>query len=237
MASRTARTEDAPPRPVRIPVANATLDADLVESPGARGLVAFAHGSGSSRHSRRNREVAGHLHRASLSTLLLDLLTGDEEREDAVTRAWRFDIPLLAARLVAVTDWLADQPGAGLLPLGYFGASTGAAAALIAAAQRPERVRAVVSRGGRVDLARESLPQVRAPTLLIVGTLDTDVLELNRAAERQMRCEHRLAAVPGATHLFEEPGALDEVSRLASDWFSAHLPVRVPAPGYPSTAQ
>ncbi len=230
MSVRTERPDDPPSRAVRVRVANATLDADLVEVRGACGIVAFAHGSGSSRHSTRNREVARQLHRASLSTLLLDLLTRDEEREDETTRAWRFDIPLLASRLVAVTDWLADEPGTGSLPLGYFGASTGAAAALIAAAHRPGRVRAVVSRGGRVDLAVDSLQRVRAPTLLIVGALDEDVLELNRAAARQMHCDHRLITVPGATHLFEEPGALDQVSRLACDWFCAHLPLAPSAP-------
>ncbi len=183
------------------------------------GLVVFAHGSGSSRHSPRNRFVAAVLNSAGLGTLLFDLLTPDEELD----RAAVFDIELLADRLGEVTQWLEAQPEAKGLRIGYFGASTGAGAALWAAAQPHSSIAAVVSRGGRPDLAGSKLDQVRAPTLLIVGGDDEVVLELNRQAQRQLHCESQLAVVPGATHLFEEPGALEEVSRLAGDWLLSRL--------------
>jgi dienelactone hydrolase len=185
--------------------------------------VLFAHGSGSSRHSPRNRYVARALNEAKLATLLIDLLTLHEEVIDARTAQLRFDIDLLAERLVDATDWLIQFPDTKHLAIGYFGASTGAAAALAAAAVRQDAVAAIVSRGGRPDLAGPALPQVRAPTLLIVGGNDGQVIELNRQALAQLRCEKQLMIVPGATHLFEEPGALDEVARLARDWFERHL--------------
>lgn len=185
-----------------------------------RGVVAFAHGSGSSRFSPRNRAVASVLNRAGFATLLLDLLTTEEERVDAYTAHLRFNIHLLSQRLEAATDWLAREAVTARLPVGYFGASTGAAAALLAAAERPE-VTAIVSRGGRPDLAGPALALVRAPTLLIVGGADVPVIELNRQARAWMRpdAEARLQIVPGATHLFEEPGALEIVASLATDWF------------------
>ncbi|BAU81084.1 phosphoribosyltransferase [Streptomyces laurentii] len=186
---------------------------------GATGVVLFAHGSGSSRHSPRNRAVAATLNRAGLGTLLFDLLTEDE----AADRNNVFDTPLLALRLRRATDWLAGRPGTDGLNTGYFGASTGAAAALWAAAESGDRVAAVVSRGGRPDLAGERLPEVAAPTLLIVGGADPQVLDLNRRAEAMLRCEHRLVTVPGAGHLFEEPGTLERVGELAADWFAARL--------------
>jgi dienelactone hydrolase len=191
-------------------------------------VVLFAHGSGSSRHSSRNRYVARLLNQARLATLLVDLLTADEEALDLRTAHLRFDIGLLAGRLVGATDWLAQLPATRRLRIGYFGASTGAAAALVAAAKRPDLVDAVVSRGGRPDLAGPSLPQVRAPTLLIVGGDDVPVIELNRAAFEQLRCEKRLEIVPGATHLFDEAGGLDEVARLARAWFERHLAPAAP---------
>jgi putative phosphoribosyl transferase len=194
------------------------LEGTLVEPDGAKGIVLFAHGTGSSRFSPRNRFVAEELNAAGLATLLIDLLTAEEEHAERVTGHLRFDIGLLAERLLAATD--AEESG---LPLGYFGASTGAAAALVAAAERPERVRAVVSRGGRPDLAGEALARVRAPTLLIVGGDDRRVLELNRQAMEQLRSETELEIVPAATHLFEEPGALERVAELARDWFTRHL--------------
>jgi len=188
--------------------------------------VLFAHGSGSSRWSPRNRAVARVLGDAGFSTLLLDLLTPDEERADAATAELSFDVFLLARRLVAATDWVASNPPTAHLPIAYFGASTGAAAALIAAVERAEIVRAVVSRGGRPDLTGPSLALVRAPTLLIVGGVDLPVIALNRRALAQMRpgVEARLEIVPRATHLFEEPGALDAVARVACEWFTRHLP-------------
>ena len=208
---------------VRIPVDHVTLDGDLVVPGGATGIVLFAHGSGSSRFSPRNRAVAAELRAAGLATLLLDLLTPEEEREDAVTRELRFDIPLLAARLAAATDWVTQRSDARHLAVGYFGASTGAAAALIAAAERPEVVRAVVSRGGRPDLAGAALPAVRAPTLLVVGGDDVPVIAMNREALSRMHATRTLEIVPGATHLFEEPGTLEQVARLARAWFAQHL--------------
>ncbi len=189
----------------------------------ACGIVVFAHGSGSSRFSRRNNAVAAFLREAGLGTLLFDLLTADEERVDQYTREHRFDIPLLSRRLEGAVRWLAGEADARELPIGLFGSSTGAAAALIAASDLPELVAAVVSRGGRADLAGEALSRVRAPSLLIVGGRDTEVLRLNRAAQEEMRCRSEVAIVPGATHLFEEPGALDEVAALTRDWFVRHL--------------
>jgi putative phosphoribosyl transferase len=200
-----------------------TLEGTLAVPPGARGVVLFAHGSGSSRHSPRNRFVAEALRDGGVGTLLVDLLTAEEEAVDVRTRHLRFDIGLLAERLVGAIDWLADQPETRGLSVGLFGASTGGGAALVAAAERPERVRAVVSRGGRPDLAGDSLPLVRAPTLLIVGEWDEPVIELNERARDQMRSEVRLEIVPRATHLFEEPGALEAVARLAREWFVRHL--------------
>ncbi|MER7518407.1 phosphoribosyltransferase family protein [Streptomyces sp. NPDC126499] len=204
---------------VRIPLGATEAGGHLTVPGKAGGVVLFAHGSGSSRHSPRNTAVAAALHRAGLGTLLFDLLTEDE----AADRSNVFDTPLLAARLRQATDWLAARPGAGGLPTGYFGASTGAAAALWAAAEPGSTVAAVVSRGGRPDLADERLPDVTAPTLLIVGGADPLVLDLNRRAERRLRCEHRLVTVPGAGHLFEEPGALERVGELAADWFADRL--------------
>ncbi len=198
------------------------LVGSLALAPEADGVVVFAHGSGSSRSSPRNRSVASSLNAAGLGTLLIDILSAGEEQLDRVTRELRFDIGLLAGRLLAATDWLTDQPETAPLRIGYFGASTGAAAALIAAAERPDTA-VVVSRGGRPDLAGEALEHVRAPTLLVVGEQDPQVLELNEAALARLDTEKGLAIVPGATHLFEEPGALDDVARLASDWFTRHL--------------
>ena len=200
-----------------------TLDGDLRRPEDARAVVLFAHGSGSGRHSSRNRHVAQLLNEAKLATLLIDLLTGDEEAIDLQTAHLRFDIELLARRLVGATDWLTQRADTRYLPIGYFGASTGAAAALVAATKRPDVIGAIVSRGGRPDLAGPALPHVRAPTLLIVGGNDVQVIELNRIALPQLRGEKQLVIVPGATHLFEEPGALDEVARLARNWFERHL--------------
>ena len=215
-------------RNVRIPAGGVHLDADLAVPDSAAGMVLFAHGSGSSRHSPRNRYVAAELRRAGLATLLADLLTPAEEQLDARDGRFRFDIGLLATRLTAAADWLAGQPLTAGLPLGLFGASTGAAAALVTAAARPGAVAAVVSRGGRPDLAGQHLRSVSAPTLLIVGSNDAQVLELNRAAQRELRGEARLEIVAGASHLFAEPGALEQVARLAVGWFTRHL--RPPSP-------
>lgn len=208
---------------VAIPVGTVTLNGNLSVPRGAQGLVLFAHGSGSSRKSWRNRFVAEALRTKGLGTLLFDLLTTDEEVEDEIDAHLRFDIPLLAERLAAVTTWMSGRELASGIPIGYFGASTGAAAALIAAAELPDAIGAVVSRGGRPDLARASLGLVRAPTLLIVGGDDAAVLEMNREALRSLEAPKQLAIVPGATHLFEEPGALEEVARLAASWFTRHL--------------
>jgi pimeloyl-ACP methyl ester carboxylesterase len=209
------------PQTVVIPVEGASLAGDLVLPSGAHGLVVFAHGSGSSRTSPRNRSVASVLHRGGFGTLLFDLLTQKEEAVDAVTGELRFDIDFLSRRLVDAIDWTGGVRNAG--PLGLFGASTGAAAALMAAVERSNRVSAVVSRGGRPDLASDVLPQVAAPTLLIVGGADTEVIALNRMALELLRSEKEMVLVEHATHLFEEPGALDEVARLALDWFERHL--------------
>jgi dienelactone hydrolase len=211
---------------VRIGTGLATIEGDLQIPERALGMVLFAHGSGSSRHSSRNRYVAGELNTAGLATLLIDLLTPEEEAVDQHTAHLRFDIPLLAERLVAATHWLAKDPSTRSLRVGYFGASTGAAAALVAAATVSDQVGAVVSRGGRPDLAGDALPRVTAPTLLIVGSRDTAVLEMNQAAMARMQAVTRLEIVPGATHLFEEPGTLEMVARLAGDWFLRYLPER-----------
>ena len=208
---------------VHIPVAGAELEADIVVPPQPHGMVLFAHGSGSSRFSPRNRYVAEQLQHAGLATALADLLTPAEEQADARIGELRFDVGLLAARLTALTDWLSGQEPTANLGLGLFGASTGAAAALVAAAGRPALVRTVVSRGGRPDLAGEVLPRVRQPVLLIVGQDDPAVLELNRQAMRSLGGESQLVIVPGASHLFEEPGTLEQVAQLARDWFAAHL--------------
>jgi putative phosphoribosyl transferase len=208
---------------VRMPVNGEVLEGGLVLPAPSAGLVLFAHGSGSSRWSPRNRHVAQVLQQAGLGTLLFDLLTAAEEAEDVRTARLRFDIPLLARRLLAATAWVRADTRTRHLPVGYFGASTGAAAALVAAAQRPEDVAAIVSRGGRPDLAADVLERVRAPTLLIVGGRDLAVLELNRQALAALQADSELAIVPGAGHLFEEPGALDEVARLAVGWFRRHL--------------
>lgn len=209
---------------VRIRAGAVTLEGDLHVPDGALGVVLFAHGSGSSRHSTRNRYVAGELQAAGLATLLIDLLTPEEEAVDQHTGHLRFDIPLLAGRLAAATRWLGEDPSTRTLRVGYFGASTGAGAGLVAAAEIPDRVGAVVSRGGRPDLAGDALPLVRSPTLFIVGGRDLAVLDLNRLAMARMRAVTRLEIVPGATHLFEEPGALETVAHLARDWFPRHLP-------------
>ncbi len=204
-------------------VGGASVAGDLSVPDEARGLVVFAHGSGSSRHSPRNRSVAAGLHGRGLATLLMDLLTPEEEAVDARTREHRFDIQLLADRLAGAVQWLSRFPQVAGLPVGYFGASTGAAAALVAAAWRPDAVAAVVSRGGRPDLAGDALGNVRAPTLLLVGSLDPVVLRLNREAGERMSAHRRLEVVPGAGHLFDEPGTMQMVTRRAGDWFSEHL--------------
>ena len=211
-------------RLVKVTAGGATLDGNLAIPENPKGLVLFAHGSGSSRHSPRNRQVAKQFYDGGLATLLMDLLTAEEERIDQRTRALRFDIGLLSERLVGATDWLQAQTATAELTLGYFGASTGAAAALRAAAKRPDVAGAVVSRGGRPDLAGEALSQVRAPTLFIVGGHDVDVLALNRQAlARLAAAEKALEIIPGATHLFEQPGALDAVAELAQRWFTRYL--------------
>lgn len=213
------------PREVRIPCGSTNLAGDLALPPAPIGLVLFVHGSGSGRHSPRNRQVAQALQRGGLATLLFDLLTADEERVDSCTREHRFDIALLTARLECASAWVAQQAALGGLPLGYFGASTGSAAALIAASRKGPRVRAVVSRGGRPDLAGPvMLASILCPTLLLVGGEDAQVIRLNEMAMHHLRCDRSLEIVPGATHLFEEPGALDEVCRLATQWFTQHLP-------------
>ena len=210
-------------RIVQVAAGRTMLEGNLAVPSDARGVVLFAHGSGSSRHSPRNRFVAEELRKGGLATLLVDLLTADEEAIDARTRHLRFDIGLLAARLVDAIDWLAGQPETRGLKVGLFGASTGGGAALVAAAERPQAVAAVVSRGGRPDLAGDALPLVRAPTLLVVGEYDEPVIELNERAMARMRAPVRLEIVPWATHLFEEAGALEKVARLARDWFTQHL--------------
>jgi pimeloyl-ACP methyl ester carboxylesterase len=210
-------------RLVRVRAGTVELQGNLRIPPAARGIVVFAHGSGSGRHSPRNRFVADVLVSTGLATLLIDLLTQEEEVIDLQTAELRFDIRLLAERLGGVTDWLAGEPSAAGLSTGYFGASTGAAAALIAAADRPDRVRAIVSRGGRPDLAGPVLPRVAQPTLLIVGGEDDVVIDLNRLALRELGGIKQLVIIPGATHLFEEPGALEQVAALAREWFLRYL--------------
>ncbi len=208
---------------VSIPVHSIRLQGNLSLPKAAQGIVLFAHGSGSSRYSPRNRFVAEVLQKGGLGTLLIDLLTEEEEAIDLQTRQLRFNINLLAKRLAAVTDWLLQNEKTRLLPIGYFGASTGAAAALVAATQHPQFVKAIVSRGGRPDLAGSILSQIQAPTLLIVGGNDVPVIEMNQFALAQLQSEKQLKIVPRATHLFEEAGALEEVARLAREWFQYYL--------------
>jgi putative phosphoribosyl transferase len=208
---------------VKIPVGNVEVEGTLVLPPDARGVVLFAHGSGSSRFSRRNQYVAQEFNKAKIGTLLFDLLTQEEEEEDVVTAEYRFNISLLAKRLIGVTKWLRKNTVTKSLAFGYFGASTGAAATLIAAAKLPSEVAAVVSRGGRPDLAGDCLSSVVSPTLLLVGGLDTEVIELNRQAMYQMVNEKKLVIIPGATHLFEEPDKLEEVAKFSVDWFLRYL--------------
>jgi dienelactone hydrolase len=207
---------------VEVRAGDAVVGADLRLPEDARAVIVFAHGSGSSRHSPRNQQVARRLEGRGFGTMLVDLLTRDEEAIDARAGRLRFDIPLLAGRLVAAVAWLDDR-ASRTAAVGYFGASTGAAAALVASAQQGDRIGAIVSRGGRPDLAADALPAVLAPTLLIVGSLDETVVLLNQQAYDRMLCERRMVVVPGATHLFEEPGALDQVADLAADWFDRHL--------------
>jgi len=208
---------------IQIPAGRAVLSGNLTIPENAAALVLFAHGSGSSRHSPRNQFVARTLNRSGLGTLLFDLLTPEEEALDLYTREHRFNIGLLAERLVQATNWATHQEQTRDLRIGYFGSSTGGAAALVAAAQLSQGIGAVVSRGGRPDLAGDALPKVHAPTLLIVGGNDDIVIELNEMARDQMRCEAKLVIVPGASHLFEEQGALEQVAKFASDWFVLHL--------------
>jgi putative phosphoribosyl transferase len=208
---------------VQIPAVDATLNGDLNIPAGANSVVLFAHGSGSSRHSPRNQFVARVIREAGVGTLLFDLLTKKEENLDLRTAHLRFDIAMLARRLAAATRWLLDEDATGEMSVGYFGASTGGGAALVAAAQLSDRIGAIVSRGGRPDLAGDSLAQVKAPTLLIVGDRDYPVIEMNRDALAQLSGEKKLELVPGATHLFEEPGTLEQVAWLASEWFAEHL--------------
>jgi len=222
----TSQLQSKPAIPVSIPIKDTALHGDLRVAPNALGVVIFVHGSGSSRLSPRNRHVAEELNQHALSTLLMDLLTEDEQRIDDRTMEYRFDIPLLAARSAAAAHWLLARPGAGQLPVGLFGASTGAAAALITAAEMKDEIAAVVSRGGRPDLAEEALANVKAPTLLIVGGDDETVLALNRKAMAEMRCVNYLHVVPGATHLFEEPGTMEQVVKVSAEWFSRHFDKR-----------
>jgi len=220
--TQPSATLTADERSVRVQAGRVALDGDLTIPPHARAIVLFAHGSGSSRFSSRNKRVAGLLREQGFATLLIDLLTPNEEALDIHTGEYRFDIGRLAERLVGAAEWLAREPGTAKLPLAIFGASTGGGAALVAAAEIPERVAAVVSRGGRPDLAGEALSRVHAPTLLIVGGNDEPVIELNREALAQLRATARLEVIPGATHLFEEPGALDEVARHAAAWIETY---------------
>lgn len=224
--SSTDRHLTAEPQEIEITVPEGRLGGALAVPRGAKGIIVFAHGSGSSRHSPRNRQVAEMLQDAGLATLLMDLLTPEEDAVDKYTRAFRFNIDLIGDRVTEVTDWVTRSPVTRNLPIGLFGASTGAAAALRAAAARPSLVRAVVSRGGRPDLAGEALPRVQAPTLLIVGAEDVQVIQLNDLARRKMHAPVQVVLVPRATHLFEEPGTLAEASRLARDWFLDHLATR-----------
>ena len=215
--------------PVAVPIDGQSLPGDLGMPTEPHGIVLFAHGSGSSRHSPRNQYVARTLEHRHLGTLLIDLLTPEEEAIDDRTAEYRFDIPMLARRLVTIVDWLRLRKETASLPIGLFGASTGGGAALIAAAERPREIAAVVSRGGRPDLADAALPKVTTPTLLIVGGFDAPVIEMNRDAMKQMRGDVKLEIVPGATHLFEERGTLERVAELAGTWFAKHLQPAVPA--------
>jgi putative phosphoribosyl transferase len=215
-----SRTEEIPSGH---PLGQIVLEGELSVPVGAKGVVLFAHGSGSSRHSPRNQFVASTIREARIGTLLFDLLTPDEEALDERTRHLRFDIELLAKRLLDATNWIKQQPDTGNLSVGYFGSSTGGGAALVAAAEVGEEIGAVVSRGGRPDLAGDALPRVQSPTLLLVGELDVPVIRMNEEAYARLRCEKQLRIIPGATHLFEEPGALEEVARLAAEWFQRHL--------------
>ncbi len=208
---------------VQVPAGTVTLEGDLILPEKATGIVLFAHGSGSSRFSSRNRYVANVLHEGGFGTLLIDLLTAREESVDVRTAHLRFDIGMLAERLVGASEWLSQSASTASLHVGLFGASTGGGAALVAAAKIPDRIHAVVSRGGRPDLAGPALPRVKAPTLLIVGGDDLPVIDMNQDAYDQMTCERRMEIVPGATHLFEEPGKLEIVARLARDWFGRYL--------------
>lgn len=227
MTGAASWSTDSPEVVVHVAVAGGTtVTGDLAVPEDPSGLVIFAHGTGSSRRSSRNRAVAASLRQRGLGTLLMDLLTVEEEATELPTSGLRFDIDLLAERLSAATDWARDEPATRQLPIGYFGASTGAAAALRSAAERPHEIAAIVSRGGRPDLAGRALPLVRAPTLLIVGSRDHTVITLNREALDQLQVERELTIVEGATHLFEEPGALEEVARLAGDWFARRVPGR-----------
>jgi pimeloyl-ACP methyl ester carboxylesterase len=208
---------------MKIPVGEIVVEGTLTLPPGAKSVVLFAHGSGSSRFSTRNQYVAKEFNKATIGTLLFDLLTQEEEETDIVTAEYRFNIPLLADRLIGATEWLKNDPKTKRLAFGYFGASTGAAAALIAAAKFPSEISAVVSRGGRPDLAGKYLPNVVAPTLLLVGGLDSEVIDLNRQAMNQMTAEKKMVIIPGATHLFEEQGTLEEVAKVSIDWFLKYL--------------
>ena len=208
---------------MKIPVGEIVVEGTLTLPPGAKSVVLFAHGSGSSRFSTRNQYVAKEFNKAAIGTLLFDLLTQEEEETDIVTAEYRFNIPLLADRLIGATEWLKNDPKTKRLAFGYFGASTGAAAALIAAAKLRNEISAVVSRGGRPDLAGKYLPNVVAPTLMLVGGLDTEVIELNRQAMHQMAAEKKIVIIPGATHLFEEQGTLEEVAKVSIDWFLKYL--------------
>jgi putative phosphoribosyl transferase len=208
---------------MKIPVGEVVVEGTLTLPSGAKGIVLFAHGSGSSRFSTRNQYVAKEFNKAAIGTLLFDLLTQEEEETDIVTAEYRFNIPLLADRLIGATEWLRNDPKTKRLAFGYFGASTGAAAALIAAAKLPNEISAVVSRGGRPDLAGKYLPKVVTPTLLLVGGLDTEVIELNRQAMAQMTAEKKMVIIPGATHLFEEQGTLEEVAKISINWFLKYL--------------
>jgi len=208
---------------LKIPVGKVVVEGNLTIPSGAKGIVVFAHGSGSSRFSPRNQYVAKEFNEAKIGTLLFDLLTTEEEEQDMFTAEYRFNIELLAERLIGATEWLKKNQQTKNYAFGYFGASTGAAAALIGAAKLPNDISAVVSRGGRPDLAADYLPQVVAPTLLLVGGLDTEVIKLNRQAMAQMMAEKKLIIIPGATHLFEEPNKLEEVAKASKDWFLSHL--------------
>ena len=208
---------------VRIPTGGVVVEGNLTIPPDSKGVVLFAHGSGSSRFSPRNQYVAKKFNKANIGTLLFDLLTNEEDQTDAETAEYRFNIKLLAERLIGATEWLKQDPRTKNCVFGYFGASTGAAAALIAAAKLPDEIATVVSRGGRPDLAGEYLPKVVAPTLFLVGGLDTEVIELNQQAMDQMSAEKKMIIIPGATHLFEEPGKLEEVAKLSIDWFTRYL--------------